>query len=61
MKPITCPCGLEKDFANGIAACRHCDHAVCKGPAGGCNLCSRYEAITNYRTRIEYAREKNHG
>lgn len=61
MKPIICACGLEKDVTNTIATCRHCDRPVCKGPSGGCPLCARYLAITDYRARIEYAREKNHG
>lgn len=62
MNPIMCPCGLEKDVVYGVAICgQHCDEAVCKGADHGCPLCARYLAITDYRARIEYAREKNHG
>lgn len=56
-----CVCQTVKEVINGISRCSHCDDATCKGIAGGCDKCARYNAVTNYRAVKEYAREKNYG
>jgi hypothetical protein len=61
MKPIVCPCGLEKELIRGYAVCtKHCDHVVCK-PNTGCPHCTRYQATVGARINTEYAKEKRDG
>ena len=60
MNPV-CVCGTTKDVVRLVSICPHCDDVSCKGIAGGCPLCARFNAVTNYRANVEYAREKNHG
>ncbi|MDQ0241177.1 putative ATP-dependent serine protease [Arthrobacter bambusae] len=60
MNPV-CTCGTTKDVVHLVALCSHCDDNQCKGMAGGCDRCARYNAVANYRATKEYEREKNHG
>lgn len=60
MKPIFCPCGLEKQIVAGLAVCtKHCD-VPCLDRFG-CPRCKAFTLETRKRTDAEYKQEKANG